>query len=246
MSPWLIRTPGRHSFRRATCLGIFRRWRISIDAPVSAQLGPSCRETRQPEWKRASLDFYTPVATFLKNVLISRNSDLYPAGNFFPPSAAAVGFTSTADNNYRLVAGSSYKDAGTDGLDLGADIDGVEDAMRELRLVTIDIKPGENPVTINTKSEGKLPLAILSSRVFSAPGMVDTASLTFGATGRELSLAFCNPNGEDVNGDGRLDLVCHFNTSDTGLKPGDTQALLKGRTVLNGLIEGSYNVRIVH
>jgi len=193
-----------------------------------------------------TLNFYTPIATFLKNALIGRNQDLYPAVNFFPTTAADIGFTSTADNNYRLAAGSPYKGAGTDGLDLGADIAGAEDALKELRLVTIDIKPGENPATINTLSEGKLPLAILSSRAFSAPDMVDIASLTFGATGRERSLAFCNPNGEDINGDGRLDLVCHFNTSDTGLKPGDTQAVLKGRTVQNGLVEGSDRVRIVH
>jgi hypothetical protein len=193
-----------------------------------------------------TLDFYTPAATFLKNALIGRNEALYPAGNFFPPDIGAVGFTSIADNNYRLAAGSPYRDAGTDGKDLGADPDGAEDALRELRLVVIDIKPGENPPEINTKSRGILPLAILSSRTFSVPDMVDIATLTFGATGRERSLAFCNPNGEDVNGDGRLDLVCHFNTGDTGLKRGDRQAVLRGRTVQNGLIEGSAEVLIVN
>jgi hypothetical protein len=193
-----------------------------------------------------TLDFYAPNATFLNNALIGSNADLYPAGNFFPTTAAAVGFTSTADNNYRLVRGSPYRRAGTDGRDLGADIAGAEDALKELRLVAIDIKPGKNPAAINTKSKGKLPLAILSSRSFPAPDMVDTTTLTFGATGRERSLAFCNRNGEDVNRDGRLDLVCHFNTRDTGLKTGDKQAVLKGRTVQNGLIEGSDEVRIVH
>jgi hypothetical protein len=193
-----------------------------------------------------TLDFYTPNATFMKNAIIGRDANLYPAGNFFPPDAAAVGFTSTADNNYRLAAGSPFKDAGTDGRDLGADIAGAEDALRELRLVVIDIKPGKNPATINTKSRGKLPMAILSSRSFSAPKMIDTDSLTFGATGRERSLAFCIPIGIDVNRDGRRDLVCFFNTRDTGLSTGDTKAVLKGRTVQNGLIEGSDEVRIVH
>ncbi|HEU0139431.1 MAG TPA: hypothetical protein VFQ79_06970 [Bryobacteraceae bacterium] len=76
--------------------------------------------------------------------------------------------------------------------------------------------------------------------------MVDSTSLTFGSTGRERSLAFCNPNGEDVNGDGRLDLMCHFNTAGTALKSSDKQAVLKGRTVTDGLIEGSQEIRIVH
>jgi hypothetical protein len=192
-----------------------------------------------------TLELYTPAATFLKNALIGRNEALYPAGNFFPPDIGAVGFTSIADNNYRLAPASPYKGAGTDGKDLGADLGGAEDALRELRLVVIDIKPGENPPEINTKSRGILPLAILSSMTFSVPDMVDIATLTFGATGRERSLAFCNPNGEDVNGDGRLDLVCHFNTGDTGLKRGDRQAVLRGRTVQNGLIEGSAEVLIV-
>jgi hypothetical protein len=192
------------------------------------------------------LDHYTPNATFLNNALIGRNADLYPARNFFPPTAAAVGFTSSVENDYRLAAGSPYNGAGMDGEDLGADIAGAENALRDMRLVVIDIKPGENLAAINTKSNGKLPVAILSSRIFSAPEMVDTATLTFGATGRERSLAFCNPNGDDVNGDGRLDLVCHFNTGDTGLKTGATQAVLKGRTVKNGLIEGSDDLRIVH
>jgi hypothetical protein len=221
-------------------LGIADRFRFTDNIALWGVTGSS-RAEGSP-----TLDFYTPIATFLKNALIGRIADRYPTGNFFPPTTAEVGFTSSADNNYRLVAGSPFKGAGTDGRDLGADIAGAEDALRELRLVTIDIKPGENPAVINTRSNGRLPLAILSSRSFPAPEMIDIATLTFGATGREHSLAFCNPNGEDVNGDGRLDLVCHFNTLDTGLKTGNTQAVLKGRTLQNGLIEGSDEVLIVH
>jgi hypothetical protein len=217
-------------------LGIADRFRFKNNIASWGVTGSGMAEGFQ------TLDYYTPNAKFLKNALIGSNADLYPAGNFFPPTAAAVGFT----DDYRLAAGSPYKCAGTDGKDLGADIAGAEDALRELRLVVIDIKPGENQADINTKSRGKLPLAILSSRTFSAPQMVDTSTLTFGATGRERSLAFCNRNGEDVNGDGRLDLVCHFNTRDTELKRSDRQAVLKGRTVQNGLIEGSDDVRIVH
>jgi hypothetical protein len=191
-----------------------------------------------------TLDNYSPNATFRNNALIGRDSDLYPTRNFFPPNTAAVGFTSIADNNYRLGAGSPYKRAGTDRRDLGANIAGVEDALRELRLVTIDIKPDDNSAMVTqTKGKGKMPLAILSSTSFSAPEMVDTSTLTFGATGRERSLAFCNRSGEDVNGDGRLDLVCHFNTRETGLGRDDRQAVLKGRTVENGLIEGIGEVR---
>jgi hypothetical protein len=111
--------------------------------------------------------------------------------------------------------------------------------------VGIDIKPGSFPNSINPKSLGKIPVAILSSSTLDAPTMVDRTSLTFGRTGNEQSLAFCNLGGEDVNGDGLLDLVCHFNTPQTGFQAGDTAGVLKGKTVSNIPIKGSDSVRIV-
>ena len=76
--------------------------------------------------------------------------------------------------------------------------------------VKIDIKPGSVTNSINPRSLGKIPVAILSSPTFDAPRDMDTSLLTFGRTGDEPSLAFCNP--EDVNDDGWLDMVCHFHT----------------------------------
>lgn len=52
----------------------------------------------------------------------------------------------------------------------------------------------------------------------------------FGRTGDEGSLAFCGEIAEDVNADGRLDLVCHFTTQKTGFQSGDTEGILKGQT----------------
>ena len=52
----------------------------------------------------------------------------WPAGNFFPATAAAVGFMNFNNGNggdYHLLSTSPYKNAGTDGKDLGADIDAV-------------------------------------------------------------------------------------------------------------------------
>jgi hypothetical protein len=96
--------------------------------------------------------------------------------------------------------------------------------------VSIDIKPGSFPNSINPYSKGKIPVAILSTETFHAPSMVKIDLLTFGHTGDEQSLAFCNQTPEDVNGDGLPDLVCHFYTQKTGLQTGDTEALLKGST----------------
>ncbi len=91
---------------------------------------------------------------------------------------------------------------------------------------------------------GKLPVAILSTEGFDAPNQLNPNSLTFGSTGDEPRLAFCNPKGEDINGDGLTDLVCHFNTQSTEFVCDDTEGILKAQTKDGTSIEGSDSVRI--
>ena len=83
----------------------------------------------------ASLDQYSTNYEFLKNVVIMRTCDVsysywlanfaakYPANNFAVDGVAAVGFADYANGNYRLIAGSSYKNQGIDGKDPGPDWD---------------------------------------------------------------------------------------------------------------------------
>src|SRR2546427_11300855 len=52
----------------------------------------------------------------------------WPAGNFFPASLDAVGFVNRTGGGYHLSATSPYRNAGTDGKDLGADIDAPNEA----------------------------------------------------------------------------------------------------------------------
>ncbi|MGI0021047.1 MAG: hypothetical protein ACREAY_11310, partial [Nitrososphaera sp.] len=113
-----------------------------------------------------------------------------------------------------------------------------------LKAVQIDIKPGGLPNNINPMSTGRTPVAILSAPGFNAPLIVDVSSLTFGRTGEEPSLAFCNSIPEDVNGDGLSDLVCHFNTRSTGFRSGDTLGILKGQTLDGVNIEGRDSVKV--
>jgi len=110
--------------------------------------------------------------------------------------------------------------------------------------VTIDIKPGQDPPSINTKNRGTIPVAILSTPTFDALTQVNQTSLTFGRTGSEKSLAFCS-DATDVNGDGLPDLICNFNTVLTGFQAGDTTGVLEGKTVNGTIIMGSDSV-IVH
>lgn len=113
------------------------------------------------------------------------------------------------------------------------------------QMVDIDIKPGSLPNSVNWTSRGRIPVAILSSITFDALGEVDGTSLTFGRTGDELSLAFCGSTPEDVNSDGLLDVVCHFETGAAGFLLGDTQGVLKGKTLGGIPIKGTDSVRIV-
>ena len=144
-----------------------------------------------------------------------------------------------------------------------AGVDAVEiESIRNVLPIDIDIKPGSDPNSINRKSKGRIPVAILSASStpliigatstppFIAPDEVDRSSLTFGRTGDEESLASLgygapNCSVEDVNGDGLPDLVCHFNTQEAGFQKGDTEGILRGRTFDGLLIEGRDAVRIV-
>jgi hypothetical protein len=88
-----------------------------------------------------------------------------------------------------------------------------------------------------------IPVAILSTASFDAT-TVDPASVCFGDA-EDPSQRDCSGNAhvEDVNGDGRPDLLFQFETQQTGIDPGDTQACLAGRTFAAVEIEGCDTIR---
>lgn len=100
--------------------------------------------------------------------------------------------------------------------------------------VAIDIMPGKSPNAINVKSNGKFDVAIFSTSTFDAR-QVDLDTIRFGHAGTEDSLSR-KPHGqpryqfEDVNGDGRPDLVVSVETERTGFAAGDTRGYLTART----------------
>ena len=103
---------------------------------------------------------------------------------------------------------------------------------------TLDLA-GENP--INPKSNGVIPVAILSTNSFDA-STIDQASLRFGPG---QALAEGNGHLEDVNGDGQLDLVLHFRTQDSGIQCGDTSVSITGQTLNGTPIQGSDSITTV-
>jgi len=74
--------------------------------------------------------------TFAKNAIVASPSAFppskWPAGNYFPIDAAAVEFATFSDGsggNYQLLTSSPFKNLGTDGKDLGADINALNKAI---------------------------------------------------------------------------------------------------------------------
>jgi hypothetical protein len=114
--------------------------------------------------------------------------------------------------------------------------------------VTIDIRPWSKGNPINYKrGHGILPVAILSTEDFDARGRVDRDSLTFGATGNEQSLAFCDHKPRHRGRDSSMDvLVCHFYVELAGFNCGDTMGFLRGTTLDGIAIEGKDLVRVIH
>ena len=89
----------------------------------------------------------------------------------------------------------------------------------------IDIKPGSDDNSINLKSRGVVPVAVLTTEVFDA-STIDPATVRF--TGNEIKpvrWTLC-----DVDGDGDIDMLFHFKTQELNLDEDSTGATLTGKT----------------
>jgi len=71
---------------------------------------------------RGTLQAFFPRAVFRRNVIVGGESGQHPDDNFFPRSVDRVGFVDPAAGDYRLRDRCPYKNAGTDGRDVGADV----------------------------------------------------------------------------------------------------------------------------
>jgi len=66
---------------------------------------------------------YFPGSLFLGGIFAGANAGRYPVGNFYPSSLQGVGFVDLGGANYRLAGDSLFRAGGTDGTDVGCDID---------------------------------------------------------------------------------------------------------------------------
>jgi len=90
--------------------------------------------------------------------------------------------------------------------------------------MTIDIKPGDEQNNINLNSKGVVPVAVLTTEQFDAATVDPATALFAGALPERWKL-------EDVDGDGKDDLLLHFRTQELELDPDSTEATLTALTV---------------
>ncbi|MCF8239545.1 MAG: T9SS type A sorting domain-containing protein [Saprospiraceae bacterium] len=120
-----------------------------------------------------SLNAYFPNAVFTDNVIGDGintvvNPGLYPPGNYFPGPMASpdfIQYNNGIGGDYRWIQNSPYSQAGSDGLDIGANIDSLD-------LLTDPAVVGIFPICSNTTA---LQLQDITSekglRIFPNPGL---------------------------------------------------------------------------
>lgn len=127
------------------------------------------------------------------------------------------------------------------------DDDGIGDAC-EYVSVTIDIKPGSDPNSINCNNINKvIAVAILTTEDFDAAGVDNTAVTFQNASETHLDSRSGEPkrHEEDVDGDGDIDLIFHFRMGETDLTCNSVEAMIEGKTFHGQPIRGIDKVRMI-
>ena len=118
------------------------------------------------------------------------------------------------------------------GQDIYYELEGT-DSIKAYKTIDIDIKPGSYPNSINLKSKGLIPVAILTTSTF------DVKDVNV----NQISFARAEPiksHIEDMDNDGDIDLILYFDAQSLNLNQQDTEASLTG-----DIIKGTDSVKIV-
>jgi len=114
--------------------------------------------------------------------------------------------------------------------------------------LTLDIKPGSDPNSINCNNDqGVIPVAILTTDDFDATSVDHTTVMFEGAEETHVNrrTGDARRHEEDVDGDGDTDLVLHFRLGDTALGCSSTEGTLTGEAFDGTPIELTDSVRMV-
>jgi hypothetical protein len=114
----------------------------------------------------------------------------------------------------------------------GASVPGIQ--------VTIEITPPRQPpVQFRPINDGFIPVAILTTPAFDAT-TVNPTTVRFGPKAATNGLS---PAVQDVDGDGKPDLVLYFKGNQTGIGCKDTKAVLTGLTTAGQSFAGQEALR---
>ena len=124
----------------------------------------------------------------------------------------------------------------------------IADRLYDPTVVSIDILPRQFPNVMDLRSSGRLPVAIFSTAGFDAtrivPGSLRLAGTSIGGTDGPSNLVRVRV--DDVNGDGRRDLVAEFRIEGLRFAQHDLVADVWGRTKRGVRFTGSDIVDVVH
>jgi PKD repeat protein len=159
-------------------------------------------------------------------------------------TATIAGFTST---RALFALGSHQVDVAVTDKDGDTGVASV--TIEVLRLpVGLMVKPGDDHgddgAPMNLKAGGFTPMAILGADGFDASA-IDPASLRAGPGQAPIRARGGGATLEDVNGDGRLDLVAHFDTQAMGLAEDATQLCVTGTTTGGVAFQACAPIQIV-
>ena len=108
--------------------------------------------------------------------------------------------------------------------------------------VTVDVKPGDHRNKINLSARGLLPVAVLTTDAFDASQFTpEMAHLSDANIAMDMGCVGADAvrwKYEDVNHDGRLDLLFFFRIRDLNLTPSSTAATL--------MAHGTYGSTDIH
>lgn len=153
--------------------------------------------------------------------------------------------TVLAENNYwgstdgpSNLGGSG--DSYTGNVDADPFLTRLPDCLVDVQPVDVDIKPDNSKNKVNAKSQGVIPVAIYTTGDFDATTIAGSSVQLAGVNAAHFAL-------EDVDGDGDLDMILHFNTQavitalGVNLASGESvsvEAELTGETVDQVMIQG--------
>jgi len=233
--------------------GNYEIYLMNADGTNPQRLTNNAAEDHYPAWspdgskiafqstRDGNFEVYVMNADGTNEVRITNNS-AHDEWARWSPDGSKIVFNSTRDGNYEIYV---MNTDGTNQIRL-TNNSAKDDFPRWSPflsiIVSIDIKPGSDPNSIDPNSNGVIPVAILTTQSFDAT-TVDPLSVRFGPNGTTESHSMGHI--EDVDADGDMDLVLHFSTQATGIQCGQTQASLTGETFNGEPITGTDAIQTV-